>query len=173
MHHDGLVAAAVFTDVFETETAREIEIELHGAELPGAADGVDELDVDFGAVEDGFTGNVFVGDALTVEGSGERALGGFPLLDGAGVIFGMLGIARGELDLVAVEAESVQNGLHEVEAAFDFGFHLITGAKNVGVVLGESAHAQEAVENSRALVAIDGAEFCEAVGKLAITAQAR
>src|ERR1700730_5307671 len=148
MHHYGLVAAAIFADVFEAETAREIEIELHGAELPGAADGVDELDVDFGAVEDGFTGNVFVRNALAVESSGEGALGVFPLLDGAGVIFGMLGIARGELDLVAIEAEGVQNGLDEIEAAFDFRFHLVTGAKNVGVVLGESADAEETVENS-------------------------
>ena len=50
---------------------------------------------------------------------------------------------------------------------------LIARAKDVGVVLGEAAYAQEAVEHARALVAIDGAEFGEAEGQLAITAQAR
>ena len=132
MHHQRLVAAAVFANVFEAETARQIEIELHGGELPGAADGVDELDINLGAVEDGFAGNVFVGDALAVESFGERALGVFPLLDGAGVIFGMLGIAGGELDFVAVEAESVEDGLDEVEAACDFGFDLFTACRKCG-----------------------------------------
>ena len=64
MHHNGLVAAAVFANVFQVETARQVEIELHGAELPGPADGVDELHVDLGAVEDGFAGNIFVRNAM-------------------------------------------------------------------------------------------------------------
>src|SRR5260221_13751489 len=41
MHHEGLVAGAIFADVFETEAGGEIEIELDGGELPGSADGVD------------------------------------------------------------------------------------------------------------------------------------
>ena len=57
--HERLMLGAVFADVFEAEARGQIEIELDGGELPGAADGVDELDVDFGAVEGGFAGACF------------------------------------------------------------------------------------------------------------------
>ncbi len=41
MDHERLVAGTIFGDVFEAEASGKIEIELHGGELPGAADGVD------------------------------------------------------------------------------------------------------------------------------------
>ena len=41
MDHERLVARAIFRDVFKAEARRKIEIELHGGELPGTADGVD------------------------------------------------------------------------------------------------------------------------------------
>src|SRR6266403_226084 len=43
--HQGLMLGAVFADVLQAEARGEIEIELHGGELPRASDGVDELDV--------------------------------------------------------------------------------------------------------------------------------
>ena len=64
VHHDGLVHLAVFADVFELEARGEVEVELHGGELPQAAEDVDELDVDLGAVEGGFAGNGAVRDGL-------------------------------------------------------------------------------------------------------------
>jgi hypothetical protein len=41
----------------------------------------------------------------------------------------------------------------------------------VGVVLGEAADSQQAVKHAAALVAVDGAEFGEAYGKIAVAAQ--
>ena len=41
MDHERLVAGTVFGDIFEAEARREIEIELHGGELPGTTDCVD------------------------------------------------------------------------------------------------------------------------------------
>ena len=41
MHHERLMAGAIVADILETEARGKIEIELHGSELPGAADGVD------------------------------------------------------------------------------------------------------------------------------------
>ena len=61
------MARAILADVFEVEAARQVEIELHGGELPGPADGVDQLHVDLRAVERGFAGNVFVGNFHAVE----------------------------------------------------------------------------------------------------------
>jgi hypothetical protein len=41
MHHQRLMTIAVFADIFHAESPGQIEIELHGGQLPGAADGVD------------------------------------------------------------------------------------------------------------------------------------
>ena len=60
VHHDGLMALAVFADVLELEARGKVEVELHRGELPEAAEDVDELDVDLGAVEGGFAGDGFV-----------------------------------------------------------------------------------------------------------------
>ncbi len=65
--HDGLMQFAVFAFVGEIETGGEVEVELDGGELPEAAEDVDELDVDFGAVEGGFAGNGAVGNGFAVE----------------------------------------------------------------------------------------------------------
>jgi hypothetical protein len=40
-----------------------------------------------------------------------------------------------------------------------FGRHLLVGAEDVGVVLGEAAHAHQAVQRAGGLVAVDIAEF--------------
>ena len=39
--HDGLVRRAVFADVLELEAGGEVPVELHGGELPEAAQDVD------------------------------------------------------------------------------------------------------------------------------------
>src|SRR2546426_7346554 len=39
-----LMLGAIVGDVLQAEASGQIEIELHGGELPGAADGVNELD---------------------------------------------------------------------------------------------------------------------------------
>ena len=89
--HDGLVRLAVFADVFELEAGGEVEVELHGGELPEAAEDVDELDVDLGAVEGGFAGDGLVGNALAVEHARERADGVVPLLGAADELLGRRG----------------------------------------------------------------------------------
>src|SRR5271169_3798325 len=87
--HERLVLGAVFGDVFETEARGKIEIELDGGELPGAAEGVDELDVDFGAVEGGFAGDGFIRNVELLHGFGKRGGGALPVFRFAGVIFRM------------------------------------------------------------------------------------
>ncbi len=52
VHHVGSMLAAVLSDEGEVETLGQIEVELHGGELPGATDGVAHVDVYLGAVED-------------------------------------------------------------------------------------------------------------------------
>ena len=85
VHHERLVALAVFADVLELEALGQGEVELHGGELPEAADGVDQLDVDFRAVKRGFAGDGFVLDVAALERVLERTLGQLPLIGASGV----------------------------------------------------------------------------------------
>jgi hypothetical protein len=56
----------------------------------------------------------------------------------------------------------------EFKAADHFTFDLFRGAEDVGVVLGEAADAEQSVHGAAAFVAIDGAEFAEADGQVAV-----
>ena len=49
--HHRTVLAAVGAGVFQLKPFRKLEIELDGAALPGAADGILQMEVDLGAVE--------------------------------------------------------------------------------------------------------------------------
>ena len=51
VQHDGALLGTVGVDVLEVEVLRHLEVELHGAALPGAAEGVLQVEVDLGAVE--------------------------------------------------------------------------------------------------------------------------
>ena len=94
-----------------------------------------------------------------------------PVFGLTGVIFGMRGIPVRELDFEFVEAEIFHHREGEIDAGCDFGFDLRRHAENVGIVLGEAADAQQAVEHAAALVAIDGAELRETDGKVAVAAE--
>src|SRR5271163_483711 len=162
---------AVFADILESEASGKIEIELDSGELPGTADGVNEFYVDFGAVKSAFADNPFVGNVHALHGFGKAFAGTAPVFGLALVIFGMGGVPVGEFDFELVEAEIFHDGQGELEAGFHFALDLRRHAEDVGVVLGEAADAEQAVENAAAFIAIDGAEFGEANGKLAITVQ--
>ena len=85
----------------------------------------------------------------------------------------MLGIPVGEFHLELVEAKILHHRKREVHASFHFGFDLLRRAEDVRIVLGEAAHAEQAMQNATALVAINGAEFRQAHGQIAIAAQLR
>jgi hypothetical protein len=103
--------------------------------------------------------------------SSER-VGQLPLLVGVPTeVLAVVRVPGGELDLEFVEAEGIQHFEREVEAADNFVFDLIGSAEDVGVVLGKAAHAQQAVHHPGALVTIDGAEFAQAHGQIAIRLQ--
>src|SRR6516165_2423217 len=171
VNHQGLVAGAIVADILEAEAGRQIEVELHGGELPGSANGVDELHVNLRAIEGGFAFHALEGDLHARHGIRESVGSAVPVFGLAGVIFGMLRIPVRELDLELIEAEIFHDGEGEVDAGFDFGLDLLRHTEDVGVVLRETADAEEAVENATPLVAVDGAEFSEADGQIAIAAE--
>src|SRR5271169_2888681 len=162
------MALTVFADVLELEALGQGEVELHGGELPEAADGVHKLDVDLGAVEGGFAGDDLVLDVAALERVLERTLGQLPLIGPPGVGLLVVRVPGGKLNLVFVESVNAKDFEGEVDAADDFVFDLLGSAEDVGVVLGKAAHAQQAVHDAGALVAIDGAELAVARWQIAV-----
>src|SRR5262249_16382837 len=152
MHHERLVAAAVFADVFEAEALRKVEIELHRGQLPGPPDGVNQLHVNLRAIKDRFSFHAPEGDLHPIYRVHQSALGTFPVLHGAGVALRLGRVACGEFDFEAVEAKGAQYGEGEVHTGGDFTLDLVRGSEDVRVVLSETAHAQQPVEHARALV---------------------
>src|SRR5229473_3274674 len=80
----------------------------------------------------------------------------------------MRSVPIGELDFKLVETEVFHYREGEIDAGFHFFFNLRGSAENVRVVLRKAANAQQAVQDAAALVAIDGAEFGETHGKIAV-----
>src|ERR1700733_2874725 len=94
--------------------------------------------------------------------------GAVPLLFAADEILAVFGIPGGELGLELVEAEIFEYIAGELDAVGDFFFDLFGSAEDVGVILSESADAQQAVHDSGTLVAIDGAELSETHREIAV-----
>src|SRR6266478_5373748 len=171
VHHERLMLGAVFADVLQAEARGEIEIELHGGELPGTADRVDELDVDFRAVERAFAYHLFERNVHALHGVSESGCGAGPVFGLCGVLFRMRWIPIGVFDFKFFEAEMFHDGESKIDAGLDFGFDLRGHAEDMRVVLGEAADAQQAVEHAAALVTIDGAEFGKAHGQIAVAVE--
>ena len=85
----------------------------------------------------------------------------------------MLRVPVRKLDDVLVESERLHHGERKIDARLDLRFDLLRHAEDVRVILREAAHAQQAVQHARALVAIHGAQLGQAHRQLAIAAQAR
>src|SRR5205807_1104648 len=83
MNHQRLMPAAVFPDIFKTKASRQIEIELHGGKLPGAADSVDQFDIDFRAIKRGLAHHALERNVHAFERRGERPRGAFPIFAGS------------------------------------------------------------------------------------------
>src|ERR1019366_1209340 len=132
VHHQRLVRLAVFGDVLQTEPAGQREIELHGGKLPLTADGVHQLDVDFGPVEGGFIGDRLGGDLQIVAGALQGAFAHRPLLGRAIVLAAFAAVPGGKLGVVLIEAICGQGVDGELEAVHHFALNLVRCAEDVG-----------------------------------------
>ena len=139
---------------------------------PLAADDVADHEVDLRAVEGGLAGLLGEGHAEGLGGVAAGGLGLVPHGGGAGVFVGV-GIAETDAHAVVGHAERGEDGLHERQAAHDLALHLLLGAEEVGVVLGEAADAGHAVELAGLFPAVDGAELGEAHGQIAVAVRLR
>ena len=83
----------------------------------------------------------------------------------------LVGAGR-QLDDDLVEAEVGVHRKNQLVDLVTLGGELLFGAEDMRVVLGEGAHAHDAMQRPRRLVAVDDAEFGQAQRQLAIGAQA-
>mmetsp|Transcript_16868 Transcript_16868/g.41828 ORF Transcript_16868/g.41828 Transcript_16868/m.41828 type:complete len:320 (+) Transcript_16868:702-1661(+) len=155
MQHDGLLLLAAARHVLEVEALGQVEVALDGRALPLAPDGVGDLDVDLRPVEGAAALVHLVVPPLALERLDQPGRCLLPDLIRADRLVG----PGGQVDLVLGEAELAQDLLSQVEHARDLVRELLGQAEDVRVVLREAAHAEEAVQRARALVAVDGAQL--------------
>ena len=98
-----------------------------------------------------------------------------PLLVGADELVLLVRVvaAGGQLQVVVVEAEVAQQAEHEGQQVADLAGRLLGGDVAVRVVLGQPAHAGQAVDDAGLLVPVDRAELEEPQRQLAVGPPAR
>ena len=152
MDHHRPVLGVVRARVLQPEALWHRIVELDRSQLPRAADRVGHVQVDLRSVEGAVALVQLVREPLATQGALERALGGVPHLVRADALLR----PGGQLE-PRLEAEDLVQEEPEVEAADDLVLDLLLGAEDVGVVLGEGAHPQQAVQHPAGLVAVDQA----------------
>jgi len=153
--HHRRVVATVVAAILQVETTRQHEIDLHRTQLPFSSDRVANVDVEFRPVKCAAAFVDHVGKAGTLERFADRRFG--------------YGVGRRSLRTLARrqhvfeigEAEGVHQPNGFVEGSFELALQLLGRAKEMRVVLRETAHAREPVHDAGALVAIDGSELAK------------
>ena len=161
--HHGAVLLAVLAGVLQLEPLGELGIQLDGAALPGVPQGVGQMEVQLGAVERAVP--LVDNELLAHAGNGvlQDVLVALPLVHGADVVLRHGGQLNG--------VGQAEGGVHLVEQPhrlLDHVLHLVPGHEHVGVVLGEAAHPEQAVEGPGQLVAVDQTQLSHPQGQLLV-----
>src|SRR5256885_1963185 len=141
---------------------------LFRSALPLAADGVLERVLDLGAVESAIAGRDHVLAARSLQAVDQRSFCLVPAFIGADARFG----ARGDLVDDVAEAEVRVDLLQQRGEGQHFGLDLVFGTEDVAIILREAAHAHDAVQAARGLVAVALAEFAVAQRQVAVALDA-
>ena len=131
VNHDRAVGLVVGADVGEVEAYGQVVVDLHGAELPFAADDVFDDEVDLRAVEGGFAGFFGEGHAEGLRGFAAGVFGFVPVFGVAGV-FVRVGVAQADAHAVVGHAEGAEHGFHEGETADGFRLRLVPRCRRGG-----------------------------------------
>ena len=168
MDDDGRLLRVLAIGVGELEPAGQLEVELDGGALPLSAERIDDVEVDLGAVEGAVAVIDDEGDVVGVERPLERGLGLVPECRLAHEVGGTGGELHAEL-----QVEEGVDALDHADDVRDLLLDLLLGHKEVGIVLRELAHAEQAVEGAREFVAVQDLAFGYAQRKVAIAVLAR
>ena len=166
VHHDRAMTFAVLAHIGQVETFRQGEVHLDGGALPFTTDAVQQAHVDLGAVEGAVALVDLVGHAGLLHGLDQGIGRQFPGFVGPDAVLGTGGDAH-----LVVEAEQVHQVADQVDDTEDLAFQLFGRAQDVGIVLGELAHTQQAVQGAALFVAVHHAQLEVALGQVTVAAQ--
>ena len=138
---DRPMVCVVSSLIGELEALGHEEVELTGPALPRAPERVGDVKVDLRPVERAAAGVQLVLTAESVQCRRQRRLGLLPLLVAPDRL---RGLGR-ELDPNVVETEVRVELIYRLANVGHLSGDLLLGAKDVGIVLGERAHAEQAV----------------------------
>ncbi len=168
VQHDGTVALTIFPHIFRTQALRHGRIHLDGAALPVAADRVAQRVLELRAVERAVAHRDLVVAARGLQALDEGILGFVPAFFRADALFG----ARRHLVDDVGEAEILVHLLQQRREVDALLLDLVFGAEDVAVVLREGAHAHDAVQAARGLVAVALAKLTVAQRQVAVALNA-
>ena len=152
--HDRTMFLAIFPGVGQVKFLRQQHIQLDGAALPGPADGILQMEVDLRAVKGAVPFVDAVLQAEIVHGLAQGVGGHFPRsIVAHGVVrtggqFCMVGQAEGGVHFV-----------EQTDGFLDHIFDLVGHHEDVGIVLGEAAHTEQAVQGAGQFMTMDQAQF--------------
>ena len=155
MDHDRTVPLVVFTRVLHVEPLREREVALHGGELPQAPDRVAEVEVHLRPVEGALTLGLRVWQPVSLQSRHQRLRGASRHL---GLEDRLPGKGR-EVDDGVAEPERPMDLEGQIEHRQDLVHQLVGPADDVRVILRAAADAQQPVQRSQSLMAVDRAQL--------------
>ena len=156
VNHDGAMLFTVCSHILKLETLGKLHIELNSAALPGTAEGVLKVEVEFRTVE---CAVALVYDILLAhlgDGFLEGVLGKLPVSLVAHMVVGH----GGKLYLIGQSEERI-NLVKELDDSLNFVLHLIPGHEDMCVVLREAAYTEQAVQCAGQLVTVDKAQLAD------------
>ena len=163
VQHNGAVLFAVFAGIGQVKALRHLEVELNGTALPGSAQRIAEVEVDFRSVKRAVALVDFVRLAILFQGMDQGVRRHFPLLVGTHRIFR----PGGKLQAV-LEPKHLVETVDEVHYAEDFALNLFRRHENVGVVLRKAADAHQTVQRAGKLVAVHQSKLGKALRQVAV-----
>ena len=166
VYGDRGLALAIFVHIFQLEARRLLEVQLYSAHLPFATQCVIHKDVHFGSVE----GTVFFGDRIFLAALFQD------LMQGS---FGLVPDCHLAQETFRPRAQTegifhVEDGVetfHYLEHTLVFRADILFPDEDMGIVLPEFAHTQEAVQCPRQLVAMQGIGIRKPQWQIFVTAQ--
>jgi hypothetical protein len=136
--------------------------------LPLAANRIFQGVFDFGAIKRALTRQIGKLATRSPQAFCQRVFGTVPTFFGSNAL---LGTGREFVDDVG-ETKVFVDLLQQGGEGHHFVLNLVFGAENMAVVLGEGAHAHDAVQATAGLVAVTLAKFTEAQWQIAVTLDA-
>ena len=170
VNHHGAVLGIVRTGVFEFEALGQVVVHLDCAELPAAANGVADHEVELGTVECSFAQFGAGVDAFLGASLDDSCFGLMPVFVRTYIFFLVFGVAERNLSFVVFEFESLEDIKDDIHHFEEFIFNLFGCTENMCVILRKTSYSGQSVKLTGLLIAIDSAEFSKAQGQIAVRA---